>query len=123
MNRIKHEDLFRRFASSDMRPTEKGREQFFRDQSYGKRPVDPDAYYLVLSAGKRAFDWLSRELYLLFGTPDWWGLHQLWIDWKGERWVLPHLLKWYKGLPDWIAREDPPVCAECGDRPCKCEMV
>jgi hypothetical protein len=40
----------------------------------------------------------------------WFGIYALWEDWKGDRWVLPHLLKWYKRVtgftpPGWWAME------------------
>jgi len=91
-------------------PTELGKQQFFDDQSRGIKPNEPDQYYKVLSYGKTQFDLLSREHYLLYKSGEWWGLYQLWQDWEGERWVLPHLLKWYKkvtkkDLPKWVSKE------------------
>jgi len=32
----------------------------------------------------------------------WDGLYQLWLDWKGNRWLLRHILKWMDDLPEWI---------------------
>ena len=42
----------------------------------------------------------------MYKKGDWWGLMDIWIDWKGDRWMLPYLLKWHDDLPDWIDRED-----------------
>ncbi len=101
------------FAGSlkGVKPTETGKQQFFDDQSRGIKPTDPDSYYQVLSYGKIQFDLLCREYYLLYKSGEWWGFHQLWKDWEGERWLLPYLLKWYKketgrSLPIWITKEE-----------------
>ena len=124
---VKNERLFRFFADKanpPVEPSDLGRQQFRDKQSYGITPESPDPYYLHLSKGKWGFDWLSREHQQAFlrsmepGTKEnpntnlsWDGLYQLWLDWEGDRWVLPHLLKWYKDLPEWIGEErDDPRC-------------
>jgi hypothetical protein len=92
-------------------PTELGKQQFFNEQSEGRRPVGtPDPYYKVLTQGKEGFDFMVTEYHHMYKSGEWWGFLQLWKDWKGERWLLPHLLKWYKketgrDLPDWIDKE------------------
>ena len=47
----------------------------------------------------------------MYNSESWWNLYQLWLDWEGERWVLPYLLKWWKKetgmeLPDWVSEEN-----------------
>lgn len=38
---------------------------------------------------------------------EWYGFYQLWIDWKGDRWMLPSICRWYDGeLPKWLTIED-----------------
>lgn len=37
---------------------------------------------------------------------EWYGMYGLCLDWKGDRWMLPYLLKWHDDLPDWIDKED-----------------
>ncbi len=117
---VKNERLFVRFyepnslfcpAVDNEKPTDRGREQFAAHQSRGVTPDAPDPYFTVLSGGKRAFDLLCRELEQAFvGSGSWWGTYALWEDWKGERWVLPHLLGWYKRVtgftqPRWWSME------------------
>jgi hypothetical protein len=46
----------------------------------------------------------------MYGTDEWWGFYQLWLDWKGDRWLLPYLCSWYKTLtgnelPQWLTEE------------------
>lgn len=61
----------------------------------------------MLKNGKEKFDFLTSEYQKLYGTNDWWGFYQLWLDWKGHRWLLPYLCKWHKGnLPEWLDKED-----------------
>jgi len=65
----------------------------------------------VLTEGKWLFDLITREHQLMYTTGQFWGFHQLWLDWKGHRWILPFILKWYKkesgeDLPDWLGKED-----------------
>jgi hypothetical protein len=43
----------------------------------------------------------------MYHNGEWWGIFRLWLDWKGDRWMLPSLLKWHKEeLPEWITKED-----------------
>lgn len=43
----------------------------------------------------------------MYEKGQWWGFYQLWLDWKGSRWMLPILCKWYKGeLPIWLINEE-----------------
>ena len=39
----------------------------------------------------------------MYQTGEWWGWYQLWIDFEGYRWVIPHLCKWHKNIPDWVS--------------------
>lgn len=113
--KVKHEEIFIRFCSEhldDIEPTEIGRQQFYEYQSVGKQPINPDDYYIKLTSGKTSFDLLVREYQQGYINKDdrWFGLLQLWIDWEGERYILPHLLKWRKkltgeDLPSWITSE------------------
>ena len=110
MIKVKNEHLFRRFAHTECLTTERGREQFFRDQSKGVKPEAPDDYYTALTLGKRAFDLLSSEYHKMYVLNEWWGFLQLWKDWEGERWILPHLCSWYPSvanipLPSWLDAE------------------
>jgi len=91
-------------------PSSTGRKQFFEYQSSGTKPTSPDPYFWVLIYGKQSFDFLCSEYQQLYRSKEWWGLYSLWLDWKGKRWVLPYLLKWWKketrtDLPDWIDKE------------------
>lgn len=58
--------------------------------------------------GKESFDLLCREYQQQWKKQeDWWGLLQLWKDWKGHRHLLPHLLSWHPlPLPSWITNEN-----------------
>jgi len=114
MKKIKNEKIFVRFCSLDrlknIEVADLGRQQFFDDQSLGIKPEFPDPYYEKLTYGKRQFDYLSTEYRDLYKNKEWHGFYQLWKDWKGERWLLPHLLKWFKketgrDLPTWINNE------------------
>jgi hypothetical protein len=65
-----------------------------------------DHYFFVLKHGKHQFDLVTSELQQRYKRhTDWDGLYQLWMDWKGDRWMLRHLLKWMDDLPDWIDKE------------------
>ncbi len=129
MIKIKNERIF--FALSDIvaEPNEVGRKQFFDQQSRGKEPLNPDAYYICLVRGKWAADNLTEEYRKAFYAEsgyEWRGLVQLWLDWEGGRFVLPYLLSWHKkpkirptiittwedwlnqyldDLPEWIGKE------------------
>jgi hypothetical protein len=66
-----------------------------------------DPYFFVLKHGKHQFDLLSSELQQRHkNNQDWDGLYSLWMDWKGNRWMLRYILKWMDDLPDWIDKED-----------------
>ncbi len=116
--KVKHERLFVWFyfpgvlnsGPKEWEPSDIGRRQFLDHQSLGLWPEELDPYFEVLSAGKRMFDWHSSELLSMWKSGEWWGHHLLWLDWEGDRWILPHLLKWWKGvtgrdLPPWIGQE------------------
>ena len=121
--RIKNEAIFTTLSPVKVEPNEEGRKQFFREQSLGEKPDNPDAYFNCLVLGKRAADWLTEEYRKAFlsGKGDWWGLLQLWMDWEGKRFILPYLLSWHKAsylqdkvfikekgllnLPVWIDKE------------------
>lgn len=106
---MKNERLFQHF-SEGAEPTEEGRMQFVEHQSRGIKPDNPDPYFTRLSQGKKAFDLLSNEYRDLYFGDSWWGFVQLWRDWEGNRWVLPHLFKWYpRPLPAWLG-------VECDDK-------
>ena len=120
---IKNEKLFLFFADPGIVPTEAGREQFVAHQSRGEVPSSPDPFYAALSIGKRRFDLLCREYQQMFVKGDWWGFVQLWRDWKGRRWVLPHLCTWYGDVPDWLGTELPEREAGAipvADEVCRC---
>ena len=120
MGKLKNEALFRHFDDQNVPPTDSGRAQFEAHQSRGVKPTNPDPFYVALTRGKAAFDYLTREYQQMFvGTRDpvtgrwreseWWGFRQLWVDWTGKRWILGHLCKWYervRPLPRWLTRED-----------------
>jgi len=99
----------------DVEPNDVGRKQFYQYQTNGKhkhsRFLDPnlDPYFFVLKQGKHQFDLLVRELQQSYEKEiHWGGFYSLWLDWEGDRWLLPHLCKWYKGeLPDWLDKENP----------------
>ena len=53
----------------------------------------------------------KQEYKNLYKNGEWWGFQQIYEDWKGERYLLKYLLKWYtplvgKEIPDWIYKED-----------------
>ena len=42
----------------------------------------------------------------MYEKGEFWGFYALWLDWEGDRWMLPSLCKWYKGqLPSWLTVE------------------
>lgn len=104
--KIKHEKLFLKFTRFPSERTEEGREQFFENQSHGVFPSEPDLYYLCLIDGKEVFDLQCSELQQMYQKNEWWGWYQLWVDWEGERWIIPHLCKWHKNIPKWVTDEN-----------------
>ena len=114
--KIKHERLFRLFyrpgvlndGPQEWTLNHLGRQQFHEHESRGIIPTDPDPYYWVLHHGKKAFDLHVATLREDFCNPArmcWPGVYALWLDWKGNRWVLPHILP-FLDLPEWITREN-----------------
>jgi len=103
---MSNERLFAHFCPAE--PTAAGRAQFAAHQSKGLAPERPDGYYLALTEGKRRFDFVCREYQQMFTNGEWWGFYQLWQDWRGARWVLPHLCSWYGDLPEWLGRDEEP---------------
>lgn len=126
--KVKHEELFARLAVDPKNPmvkdgcdcsccrveratpTDRGRNQFWEQQSKGITPTEPDDYYLRLIAGKTAFDFLTSEYRQIYLNGEWWGFYLLWQDWEGERWILPLLCAWYpsltnRSLPSWLGLE------------------
>ncbi len=101
----------RKLQNKEYIPSETGKEQFYRAESFGEFPENPDLYFYVLFFGKKSFDMMVTEYRKLYiGKKEWWGLYQVWLDWKGERWVLPYLLKWWekatnRDLPSCIGLE------------------
>lgn len=109
--KVKNERIFVQLSVECCEPTRKGREQFFRMQSFGEEPETPDNYYLHLMGGKGKFDFLTKEYLNNYRSGEWWGFLQLWRDWKGNRFILPKLCSWYKGetgreLPSWLSSEN-----------------
>lgn len=104
--KIKNEKLFVKFSRFLFQPTAIGRRQFFEAQSYGKFTSKPDPYYICLNDGKEMFDLQCSELQQMYQKNEWWGWYQLWIDWEGERWIIPHLCKWHKNIPKWVTDEN-----------------
>lgn len=50
---------------------------------------------------------LVSEYQQMYVNGEFWGFYTLWIDWKGNRWILPYLCKWYYGeLPEWLTNEE-----------------
>lgn len=103
--KIKNEKIFNRFTRYPSEPTKEGKKQFFEQQSHGVSPKQKEPYYISLNDGKEQFDLLCREYQQMYQKREWWGFYQLWIDWKGERWLLPHLCKWHRMLPKWLGKE------------------
>lgn len=83
-----------------------GRQQFFDLESFGKRPSEPDPYFLCLEEGKKWFSVQQADIRKSYLTWEWWGFYQYWVDWKGERWVLRHLFAWHPDPPEWLFCED-----------------
>ena len=100
------------FEKIKIEPNDIGRLQFYKNQTEGKFKLDQygkselDDYFFVLKYGKHQFDLLCREYQQMHKKGEWWGLYDIWIDWEGDRWLLPYLLKWHNDLPDWIDKED-----------------
>jgi len=136
--KVKNEKIFRHFASNEfgykVDPTKLGCEQFVLHQSNGVIPNEPDPYYEFLTRGKWGFDFICKEYLdsynrslapyidefetekdlqkakLTAKTYGWPGFELIWEDWRGNRWILPHVLKWYpkltsRKLPSWITSE------------------
>lgn len=101
--KIRNENLFLVFTRFPALPNEKGRKQFFENQSHGVVPSEPTSYYKCLVDGKEVFDMQCSEMQQMYQTGEWWGWYQLWIDFEGCRWVIPHLCKWHKNIPDWVS--------------------
>jgi hypothetical protein len=97
MNRkIKNEQIFNEFSQifKDIEASDKGRTQFFNQQSYGIFPENPDDYYLKLLDGKKWFDWQIQEYISLYLSDDWWGWYQIVEDYRGKEWMIPLLFPW-----------------------------
>jgi len=74
-----------------------------------------DPYFFVLKHGKHQFDLITSEYEQRYENGlDWDGLYQLWMDWEGDRWLLRHVLKWMKNLPDWIDKENEEIDLNMG---------
>jgi len=99
------ETVFEALCGVGFQRTDRGLEQFRQHQSTGQQPRNPDPYFVALSRGKQQRDFLSTEYRHLWVTGEWWGFRQLWVDWRGRRWILPFLLRWYALLPDWLTDE------------------
>lgn len=106
--KVKHEEMFHYFSRFKHEPTDEGRRQWFNHQSHGVRPSTPDPFFLTLEDGKFGVDLITSEYRQMFlkGGVEWWGLYQIWKDWKGHRIWLKILLGWYKQPPDWLFNED-----------------
>lgn len=118
MRQINNENVFIALAEPFYReneipiptPSQEGKEQFFRKQSYGEEPKEPNPYYIFLMKGKWSLDFLSTEYHKMWRKREWWGWYLLWEDWEGKRWLLPYLTKWYpeetgKKIPKWVTLE------------------
>lgn len=102
----------------NIKPNNRGRIQFNEHQSLGKyklnfrdKPDYLDDYFFVLRDGKRTLDLISREYHQMFVKGEWWGLYQIWLDWRDHRYLLLYVLKWYKKetnneLPKWMSEEE-----------------
>ena len=51
------------------------------------------------------FDFLVSEYQKMYFKGEWPGFYNLWLDWKGNRWLLLHLLSWHKDFPEWLDKE------------------
>lgn len=100
------EKLYVRFVKKQVNPNELGRRQAFYFLSCGARPKNPDEYFLRLMEGRKWFNVTQAMIKETWGTFEWWGWYQYWVDWKGERWVLKYLMSWYPKPPDWLFKED-----------------
>jgi hypothetical protein len=98
--------LYRKFSPKNVEPTERGRQQFFEWQSYGAYPDNPDPYFLSLDEGRKWFHVQQTTIKDSYLTWEWWGWYCYWVDWKGERWVLRHLMAWHPEPPSWLFKED-----------------
>lgn len=101
------ETLYVMFSHYPCEPTERGRKQFFDQETYGRQPEgEPDPFYLCLINGKKWFNVQQSSIRDSYGTWEWWGFYQYWVDWKGNRWVLRHLMSWCPKVPWWLFSED-----------------
>jgi len=100
------EDLYRAFADQDVEPTAEGRQQFHEEDTHGRQPASPDPFYLALRTGKKWFSVQQADIRSKWGSGEWVGWYQHWKDFKGERWILGHLMSWYPDLPSWLTKED-----------------
>lgn len=87
-------------------PTDKGRQQFYNAETFGELPTDPDPFYVCLSQGKKWFSVQQEMIRDTYLTWEWWGWYQYWLDWKGDRWVLKHLMSWHPNPPEWLTSEE-----------------
>jgi len=43
----------------------------------------------------------------MYDKGQWPGFYMIWLDWEGNRWMIQHICKWYKGdFPEWLFIED-----------------
>jgi hypothetical protein len=94
-------------------PNDVGLQQFYEYQTSGKykheeygRSKVVDDYFFVLKEGKHKFDILVSEYQQMYQNGEWYGFYQLHLDWKGDLWLLKHILKWHKSVPEWVCDEN-----------------
>jgi hypothetical protein len=100
------EELYLLFSDKKCEPTDEGRRQFYDAETYGNLPQTPDPFYECLSVGKKVFSITQEMIRDSYGNWEWCGWYSYWIDWKGNRWALRHLMSWHSDPPEWLFSEE-----------------
>lgn len=105
--RDEYEQLYMIFSKDvQAEPTELGSEQFYRYESFGETPENPDPFHFRLCQGKKWFSVQQEMIRSTFLTFEWDGWYSYWLDWKGERWALKYLMEWHPNPPEWLCKEE-----------------
>ena len=92
--KVRHEEQFRQASTIDAEPTECGRDQFCRQQSFGEWPDEPDPYFLMLVCGKRWIDWTVEQWRLLYQGDEWPGWCRVEQDFADDPWLFRKCFPW-----------------------------
>lgn len=71
-------------SNSSAVPSDVGLHQFFEYESYGKKPEQPDPYFLRLLNGKAWWEWTVNYIADSYLGERWHGWAMLWHDYRDD---------------------------------------